>query len=280
MIVYFVFFILPAVLSFVLAFTDWNSSSAGFGFGYIKFVGMQNFIDVFQDRIIKTAIPNTFIFTVTTTFFKIIVGLVMALFLNMELKTRGFLRSVFYFPCILSTIAVGVIFRSLYHPNYGLINQGLELIGLGALVRPWLGNVKTVMYALSVIEIWKWTGFHTVIFLAGLQSVDREFYESAAIDGTGRFSKFWYITLPLIRSSMTTNLVFCITGGLKVFEVILATTKGGPGTASEVLGSMVYKKFTQGFFSVSVAAGLLLFIIVIVITYPVYYLRQKKEVEY
>lgn len=272
MLVYSIFFIIPTLLSFYFSFTDWNIDGA-------KLIGMENFKYLISEPELRGAFKNTFIFAFVTTVFKIIFGLLLALLLNMKLKSRVALRTIFYFPAVLSSVAVGLIFSSLYHPTTGLINRMLTGAGLNFLARDWLGDPGIVIYSICFIEIWKWTGFIMIIFLAGLQSIPKEYYEATDIDGASSFQSFRHITFPLLNGPLNSSLLLSIIGGLKVFEIVRVSTNGGPGSASEVLASIIYKNFAFGYFGLATAGGLMLFIVVSCIAVPLNWYVSKREVE-
>ncbi|MGE5607291.1 MAG: carbohydrate ABC transporter permease, partial [Bacteroidota bacterium] len=164
-------------------------------------------------------------------------------------------------------------------PTNGILNRLLTAGGLNFLAQDWLGNIGLVIYSVSMIEVWKWTGLAALIFLAGLQSISKDYYEALAIDGATKWQTFRYVTFPLLRPAFNTNLLISVIGGLRVFDIVYATTGGGPGTASEVISSFVYRKFAYGYFGQSTAIGLLLFILVSLVAVPLYAWTSKKEVE-
>ncbi len=275
-VIFLAFFVLPALVSFIFAFTNWNS------FNYsvfdVKFVGFDNFVKILTEPSLNIAFRNTFIFAFVTTVFKCFFGLILALLVNMNLKVRGYLRTIFFFPCVICSVAIGLIFLAMYNPSTGLVNTTLEAIGLGALRRDWLGELDLVIFSVCAAEIWKWSGYNMVIFLAGLSDIPADVNEAAEIDGCNMFQRFFYITFPLIRSSLNINLVLSVISGLKVFDIVYAVTNGGPGYASETFNTVVFKKFSQGFFGLSTAEGLLLFVLVMIIALPLNHYLLKKEV--
>jgi len=270
--IYFIFFVAPNIMAFFYSFTDWSLLEC-------NFIGLQNFYELFSNPSYVIAFKNTILFTIFVTVFKMAFGFLLALLLNMEIKSKGYLRTIFYLPCILSTLAVGLIFSSLYHPTNGLINKAFEFIGLGFLAQDWLGNASIVIFSTSMVEIWKWTGFHMVIFLAGIQSIPKEHFEAASIDGANKWQTLKHIIIPMIRGAINTNFIFCIIFGLRVFEIIFTTTQGGPGYASEVINTLVFRNFSNGYLGLSTAGGLMLSIIVAAIGLPLNYYLGKKEVE-
>lgn len=269
--VYLIFFILPSLSGIFYSFTYWDLFT-------VRYAGFENFKNILSDPDLNIAIKNTFIFALLTSVFKQLFGIILALFLNQKLKTRNLLRSIFFFPAILSSVAVGLIFSALMYPT-GLINSLLQDLGLSFMALDWLGDRRIAIFSVSFVEVWKWTGIVMVLILAGLQSISKEYFEAANIDGANSIKKFWYITLPLIMPSFNNAFILGIIGGLKVFDIIYATTQGGPGTATDVMNSLVFKSFGAGRYGEASAANLLLTVIVFIITFAFYSVLRKKEVE-
>jgi raffinose/stachyose/melibiose transport system permease protein len=272
--IYLVFFLIPTGVSFYFAFTDWNAYIDG-----ARFIGLGNFKLIFNDRIVVTAIKNTLIFSICTTIGKNVFGLILALILNLNLKTRVFLRSVFYAPSIMSNIVIGLLFTAILHPT-GMLNNLLSFLGLGGLAHDWLVEKDTIMYTVSAVEIWQWSGFHMLIFLAGLQSIPNDYIEAARIDGASRRQSLIRIILPLLIPSFSVNVVMSLIGGLKVFGQVYILTNGGPGYASQVISTYVFRAFGYGQWGVGNAANLLLFVVITIIAYTVLSWLRKREVEY
>lgn len=269
--IYFIFFAVPTIQGVYYSFTYWDYFNA-------EFAGLQNYINIITDPDISISIRNTMIFAITTTFFKVVLGLLLALVFNRPLKTKMFMRSVFFMPCIISNVAVGLVFSSILHPE-GLLNSFLRSIGLGLLSKDWLTDISMVIFSLAFIEIWKFTGFTMVIFMAGLQTVPAEYYEAAVVDGVNSFQKFRHITLPLIMPTFNNALILNIIGGLRVFDIVYSVTGGGPGNASEVLGSYTFKMFGMGRYGEACAASFIVAILVVLISMVSYTFLRKKEVE-
>ncbi len=275
--IFLLLFFIPSVLSFVFAFTDWNFYQASLF--KVRFVGVRNFLDILKTTSLNVAFQNTFLFAFLTTALKSVLGLALALLVNLRLKSRGYLRTVFFFPCILSSVAVGLIFLSIYNSTSGLLNRLLAFVGLGFLRRDWLGNLGLVMYSVSMAEVWKWTGYNMVIFLAGLSGIPGELTEAASIDGCGPWQRLLHVTLPLLRPSVNMSIILGIINGLKVFDIIYVITGGGPGFASDTFNSVVYKRFSEGFYGLSTAEGVILFVIIIALAAPLsaYLLRREMQ---
>lgn len=270
-----VFFIVPSIVGAFLSLYR----MLGYEMSNAVFVGLENYRNAFVLPTMRTAIFNSFIFAFITTVFKVLFGLVLAILLNQKLRSSNILRTIFFTPAVINSVAVGLIFTSLMHPSNGLINKALELMHMGGLAQQWLGDPKIAIYAVSMIEIWKWSGFTMVIFLSGMQSIPSDFYEAAVIDGAGAWQKFKSITFPLLLPSFNNALIINLVGGLKVFDLVQATTKGGPGTATEVFSTLMYKSFGSGRFGEGCAVCILLALIVAALAIPIYSFIAKKEVE-
>lgn len=272
LLVYFVFFILPCIIGLVYSFTNWDFTNA-------DFIGIDNYVDILTNPSINKAIINTLIFTVVTTIFKTGFGLALAVLLNRNLKTTNFMRTIFFLPAVLSTVSVGIVFVALMHPETGMINVFLRHVGLDFLAQNWLTDPKFAMLSISFIEIWKWTGFMMVIFLAGLQAISVEYYEAAEIDGANKWERFKNITFPLLTATFNNVLVLCLIGGLKVFDIVYITTGGGPGQMTEVMNTMIYKSFTSNFQGRACAGYVILSLIVAIISITTYSQVRKREVQ-
>ena len=189
-----------------------------------------------KDPVFIRSIANTFIFVALTTILKTSLGFLLALALVKKVFARGFLRTVYYAPCVLSITVIGVLFKSIL-ANRGLLNNALELVGLGQVATDWLGRYGTALGSVILVETWMWAGFNMFIFISGLQAIPADYYESATLDGASAFEKFKHITLPLIVPSLTVVVTLIIAGGLKVFDIIYVITNGGPGFDTQVLST-------------------------------------------
>lgn len=271
--VYVVFFLLPVIIGFWYAFTDWNMF-----LDTISFNGLENFRRMFTHRVTSLAIRNTLLFSAVTTVGKNLLGLALALALNQALRGRDVIRTIFFAPSVLSYIVIGLLFSSLLHPT-GLLNEALRTVGLGALARSWLADRAVVMYSVSAVEIWQWSGFHMAIYLAGLQSIPRELGEACRIDGARPLQKLLNVTLPLIIPTFNVNLVLSLIGGFKVFEQIYILTNGGPGTSSQVVSTQIFEAFGNGEWGYGTAINLVLFLFITFIALTVLNLLRRREVE-
>lgn len=269
-----VFIVVPSLASFFYAFTDLDQS-----FHWTRMVGLQNFRYIFEDEDSLLAFKNTFIFTTVSTVLKVIFGLLLALFVHMKLRTGMYLRSILFFPAILSPLAVALAFTGILHPSDGLLNRSLTFVGLGALAKPWLTDTHIVMYSVSMVEVWKWTGFTMALLLAGLQSIPKETLEAARMDGANGREQFRFVTLPLLAPVLNTTILLNLIGGLKIFDIVYALTGGGPGNASNVINTLVYKSFAAGRNGEGTANNVILFVGVSIIVLSVYRLLARTETE-
>lgn len=275
LLLYILFFIIPAMGGLALSFVK----ILGFNLSTARFGGLQNYVDVFTQPNMRRAIGNSFIFALITTIFKMGIGLSLAVALNRKMALTNALRTIFFLPAVINTVAVGLIFSSLLHPSNGLVNGFLRTVGLGALAQSWLVNTNLAIFSVCAIEIWKWSGFTMVILLSGMQTIGRDYYEAAEIDGADGFTKFKYITFPLLLPAFNNALILSIIGGLKVFDLIQATTQGGPGSATEVFGTLIYKSFGAGRLGEGCAASIILAVVIAAIALPAYKYIANREVE-
>lgn len=251
-------FIVPVLLNFGYSLTNWNAIKLTGETA--KFVGLENFYKIFGDPELFGIILRTIWYAFATTIFKNILGFLLALVLNQQIRTRQALRAVFFLPSMLSPLIIGLMFGSLLMTN-GFVNQLLAAIGLGDLARPWLTTTQTAMPAAMMVDVWKQAGFNMVIYLAGLQMIDTTYYEAASIDGANGFQKLVFITIPRMVPSIIINLLLNMSAGLKTFDIIFVLTGGGPNGSTELINTMVFKQFGQKLYGLSAAYGVIVFII-------------------
>lgn len=268
--IYSIFFLLPLVLSIPFSLTYWNLSG-------IRWAGLGNFRLFFTEHSLQIAIPNTLKFAVLTSAGKVIISFFIAVFLVSKIRTKNVIRSIVYFPNLVSAIAIGLTFSSLMHPTKGLFNQ--IIMSWGGEPVNWLGNPKLVLYSIILVDIWKGISNATIIYIAGLQSIDRSLYEAAEIDGASNFQVLKKITLPLIKPSMNTIIILSLIGGLRSFDMIWSMSGGGPGFASDVLGSIIYKQYAGGFYGLSTAGNVIMFFLIALIAYPLNKFLVSREVQ-
>lgn len=262
-------------MSFVFAFTDWNSNHMK----SMAFNGLRNFKFLFGDPIFGRAILNTLTFTFITVICTNVLGFSMALGVNMKLKTTNFLRTVFFAPYMLSTIVTGLVFGAIYNPQHGMLNEFLRLLNLDALTREWLVDARTALLAVCAMDIWQGMGFAMVIILAGLQTINKEYYEAAYMDGAGYFQRLRAITIPLVAQSLIVSGLLSMVSGMKVFGQIYVLTNGGPMDKTQVIATSIFKYFGDGLFGYSSAMGLMFTVIVTVASIAILSVTRRLEVE-
>jgi raffinose/stachyose/melibiose transport system permease protein len=274
LIIYTLFFSVPTLASLYYSFTDWSANSSE-----INFVGFSQFIEVMKNPDINRSLFNTFIYSIVTTVFKNCFGLAIAVALNMKFRSKDTLRAVFFSPAILNIVAMGLIFQGLLNPFTGFVNNTLRSIGLDFLALGWIGDSSLAIYSACIMEIWRASGIAMAIFIAGLQTIPKDYYEASTIDGANMWQKFRNITIPLLMPSITINVLLSLIYGFRMFEVIYYLTQGGPGNSSQVIMTMTYKYMGDGLYAYSSAMNLMLIIMIVIITVPILRYMNKKEVE-
>jgi raffinose/stachyose/melibiose transport system permease protein len=257
---YFVFKLVPMITGLYLAMLRWDGVTPA------TFVGLQNFARMFDDEVIGTALLHNVLYAVGTVLGKLVVSLFLALLLNQALRGRGVYRTALFLPVVMSFVVVGILWSWLFNMQFGLVNSLFHALHLDSLAVDWLGDPKIALRSLMLVDIWKWYGFHMVIFLAGLQTIPAELYESARIDGASRLRQFTAITLPLLQPVMLVNVTLALMGGFNVFDIPYVMTEGGPANSTTVMALHIY---IQGFkfykFGYSAALSYLLLTIVTIV---------------
>ena len=267
--VYLVLFIVPTLVSFYFAFTRWTLFKS-------TFVGFDNFVEFFQEPGLVGALTNTLIYAFVTSASKVVLGLLLAVLLTTRLIGRGYLRSVVFFPVLVSAVAVGLTFQVLLNPTDGLVNKALG--GIGVEGPGWLVNPNLALYSVAGIDVWKGVGLATLIYIAGIVAIPSEYFEAASVDGAGGWQVFRNIILPLSFPATATVILLSLIGGLRSFDLIWTTTQGGPGFSSDVIASVIYKQYQAGFYGLSTAGNVILFIVVTAIVYPLSRWLNSREV--
>ncbi len=275
LILYLAFTYYPLFQSFIYAFTDWNGYSKTF-----NWVGLSNLSIVFGDKQNLQAFGNTFTFALFAIGIGFPLQIVLAVLLNGRLRGRSVARAILYLPALFSPVIVGLAWTALLQYT-GLLNEFFRAVGLPGLVVNWLGDVKVVLLALILVNTWQFTGLGMVIFLAGLSSIPTEITESAQLDGAAGFRLFRNITFPLLMPSITVNLLIAITGALKLFELPMIMTKGGPRNASTTVVMNIYNNaFGYERFGVSGTMGIVFFAIIATFTLAQLAITRSREVQY
>jgi raffinose/stachyose/melibiose transport system permease protein len=269
-IVFTALFLFPTGASLFFSLTRWNLFS-------FQIIGFDNFAQFFREPFLFQGLINTLIYGVVTSGLKVVLGLLLAMLLTSDIFGRGYLRGVVFFPVLVSTVGVGITFTFMMHPTQGVINEALHLFGIKG--PGWLTDPKLALFSVALIDVWKGLGLATIIYMAGIASIPRDYYEAANIDGAGGWENFWNITLPLVRPATVTVITLSLIGGLRSFDLIWATTKGGPGFSSDVIASVIYKQYQAGFYGLSTAGNVVLFVVVAIIIVPLSWWLNRRRIE-
>lgn len=269
LVVFGVFFVIPTALAFYFSLTRWTLFTS-------TFIGLKNYAYFFRDPQLSLAFRNTLIFAVITCGLKVVISLPLAALLTSGLRLQSFFRNVVFFPVLISAVAVGITFLTLMRPSDGLINVALHAIGLPA--PDWLGNPRLAIYSVALVDTWRGLGIATLIFIAGITAIPKEYFDAAALEG-GAWVKFRHVILPLSRNATFTVILLAFIGGLRTFDIIWTTTGGGPGFASDVLTSVVYKEYQAGFYGLSAAGNVVLFVVIMALVYPLMRFFNRRELE-
>ena len=252
------FFIYPLTKGINMSLSDWDGLSPA------KFIGFQNFIDFFTDDRAISDIKTTVLFALISAPLLNIIGLLYALLMNEKFRGKAVARVIIYLPAIISPLIMGYIWYFLLQPERGFLYHALDLVGLSSLLGNWMGKYSAAMLVLVLVNVWQYAGMSMVIYLAGLQSISEELYESARIDGAGSWQLFRYVTMPLLMPAIRINIVTNIIGSLSVFDIVMSLTSGGPGYSTETLSIYIMRMCYGSKTGYSTAVALILFVIILV----------------
>lgn len=258
MILFLVFFLIPFLQGSYMAFTNWN------GFSKMDFIGLDNFVRFLNDRRAAKAVTNTLFYGVTCTLLLNLTGLALALLLDSRIKGKGIVRTIMYFPVIISPLIMGYIWKFILSSENGVILDTLEKLNLGFLYHDWLGNPGQALWAIVLVDVWQNVGSTMIIYLAGLQTIDGEVLESARIDGANTWQILRKIKLHLITPALRINIITTIIGSMSIFDIIVSLTNGGPGFTTESLSQFVYRQSTNGQAGYSAAVAMILFAAILI----------------
>lgn len=277
-IVFSVFTIYPMFGGLYYSFFDWSGTSS------IKdFIGFDNYKRLFNDTVIAKAIFNDYFFV----FIKVIGIMILSLFFavaltQLKIKEAPIYRVVFFFPNIMSVVVIGILWQFIYDPNIGVVNAILRNIGLEEWQRPWLGDMTWALTAVAVPAIWAGIGLFMLLLMGGITNIPQSLYEAADIDGASEWQQFWKITVPLIWPQIKTSIIYIVITSLNgSFVLVQVMTSGGPGMATEVLGSYLYQKAFEDFqFGYGAAIGVLILVLSMGTVIILQFLLRKEKVEY
>lgn len=272
-ILFLVFVIYPFIQGIRLSFTNWNGYSQS-----MKYVGIKNYSRLFQDANVRTALLNTLIYGIMSTVIQNLLGLGYAMFLNTKFKGRSLVRTIIYMPVMIAPLIMGYIMYFFFQYDGGAVND--ILIALGVQPVDLLVNSRTAIGIIVLVNSLQFVGVAMVIYLAGLQNVPAMYYEAAKLDGAGFWECFKHVTLPLLMPAISSSTILNLIGGLKLFDLVMALTSGGPGFSTHSLSTLVTNQYfsaqSAGYAS---AIGIVSFLLIMIISNVVMGYFDKKEVD-
>ncbi len=272
LIVYSIYVIYPILTTLMYSFYDWD------GMGVGVFIGLQNYIDLFKDAIFWMALTNNTWVVLTSVFVQIPLGLIMALMLFAPIKGIRFFSSIYFFPFLMSTVAIGMLWVLMFDPINGMINQFINLFGFENVA--WLSQTNTALFAVLLVIVWQFAPFYMILFKAAIVGIPEDLYEAAEIDGANPLTKFFRITLPLLMPTIVSSSILAIVGSLKAFDIFYIMTGGGPNHGTELLGTYMFKQafinFNMGYASAIAFVMFFVALFVTIIIQVMDYYRKKR----
>lgn len=276
-VLYGVFFVFPMVQAFYVALFQWRGVSMD-----KHFVGLANFHKLlFDDPIFWAALGHNLAFLVVSLLVVIPLALFFATALNSKLRGAQTFRAIYLFPNMISVVAVAVLWAFVYHPNIGMLNAIVNAFGGHASDNGWLGDPKTALPCIIGTSMWYSLGFYIVLFLAGVQSIPRSFYEAAEIDGAGAWAQFRFVTIPLLWEILKLGIIYLIIHTINIFGLVWVMTEGGPSNHTDTLLTYLYRlAFMDSNFGYATAVGVVVFIFIFLIVVSFIRLMRREVVEY
>ncbi|MFD0590126.1 carbohydrate ABC transporter permease [Paenibacillus sp. GCM10027627] len=272
---YFLFTIYPMLSSAYYAFTDWD------GLNDPKFIGFDNFVNAIKDAYFRKSVLNNMYFIFFSVFVQVPLIIFFAILIGSVKRFQGFYKTTVFVPAILSTAVIGILWQFMYNPEVGIVNKFLGLFGIEPIY--WLADTKYAIWAILITNAWQWMGFFIVLVLAAILAIPKELNEAAEIDGASGFQRAISITVPLIKPIISVIVMLSIAGAMRVVDVVLVMTRGGPVGSTEVMASyMVNRAIRYGEYGYGTSLALLIFVIALVLTalYQLTFGRTKDEVTY
>jgi raffinose/stachyose/melibiose transport system permease protein len=272
---YFLFFIYPMIMSVYYGFTDWD------GLSKPNFIGLDNFVAAFSDPEFRSSILNNIYILLFSCCVQVPLIVVLSLVIAGVRRLQGFYKTTVFMPSILSTSVIGILWGYIYDPDVGLLNNLLKLFGAGPIY--WLAEPQWAMFAILITNAWQWVGFYIVLMLAAILAIPKDIDEAAGIDGATGVQRAWHLTVPLIKPVINVVIMLSIAGALRVVDIVLVMTGGGPAGATEVMASyMVNKAIKYGEYGYGTALSIIIFVIALVLTalYQILIARRQERIEY
>src|SRR6478609_10853592 len=261
LVLYVTFFVIPTIQGVIYAVTDWDGFSPT-----AQFVGLDNFVTIFtSDDLFRNALSNNIKFMLVVVVFQTIFSLVLAVFLSKNSKSSVALRSVFFFPTILSSVSVAFIWKFIYDPNFGLANSVLRTVGVDG--GAYLGNDAQALYWVAVTQVWFHSGQMMVVYIAGLQAIPKELYEAAEMDGANRWQQFKSITWPFVAPATSIVVAYTTVQSFKAFDLILGIAGNPPKAALDILSTRIYSTFANSEFGYAAAQSIIFMAMIALVTW-------------
>jgi ABC-type sugar transport system permease subunit len=262
--------VFPVFYSFFISMFKWN------GVAKMEFLGLDNFFALFGDPIFKKAISNNLIWIILSLIATMTISLGFAVVLNKQFRGRTFFRGFFYFPAVIAPIAVAIIWRWIYNPSLGFINQVLGYLRIN-FQQSWISNPNTSIYAIFGASVWQGMGQPMLFFLAGLQTVPEEVLEAATIDGASNTKRFFLITIPMMKETFVIVIANLVIGAMKVFDVVMGLTAGGPNNATQMMSTYMYSqtfRYNNVGYGTAIAVLMVIFMMIVIIPYVSFTARK------
>ncbi|GAB2883592.1 carbohydrate ABC transporter permease [Streptomyces mayteni] len=266
------FFLLPFLLNVYFAFTQWTGFSSR-----ISVNGVDNFVNLIDSGVLPIAIRVTVTYAVIAMLMQNVISLGLALLMQRSNRVNSLFRALYFLPVLISPLAAGYIWSAILEPR-GPLNQAIGLLAPD-FDHAWLGDGTSALVAVAFIDVWKWSGIVTLVYIAGLNAIPRSLVEAAKIDGANAWRAFWSVKFPLLAPAFTFSVVVSFLGALNAFDIVQATTRGGPGDATSVLNIAMYRQYNGGFFGMASSISLTVTILVVVLGVPLIAFLRRREVE-
>lgn len=273
--IYAIFVLVPIGYNVYVSFlqTDLMSPS--------KFVGLKNYINLFQDKTFIGAVKNNILMVIGSLIAHLPLALFFGNILFQKIKGSHFFQTVFFLPSVICGVAVGLTWTFVYNSEFGLINKFLEVIGLGGLKQVWLADKNLALFCIIIVVMWQFVGYHMIIQIAAMKNISESYYEAAEIDGASKWVQFKCITFPLIKPILKVDAVLIITGSLKYYDLVAVMTGGGPNHATELMSTyMFYQGFRTLKYGYSAAIGVILLLLCICSVLLSNFVFRSDKVEY
>lgn len=264
------FFFIPLIYGIVGSFFDWNPL-----LGKMNFIGMQNYEKIMVSPLFKTSLTNTIAFSAFAVFFRVALGIVIAVGIYSVKRKKDLLRSLYFLPVIMPIVAVSLVWKWVYHPRMGLLNMGLMAFGFQG--QNWLADQNLALPSVLLMTIWKDVGYAVIIFMAALMNIPKSLFEAASIDGANSIRKFFNIIIPMMKPTIIFVVITSLISYFQTFVQIFIMTKGGPGDATYVLSYLIFHEAFKNYrFGYASALSVVLFTLILIITF-IQYKMFKRE---